>query len=1060
MKLRRAPDAVALEPGDGLAQRILELAREPELRDRYQLRRALGRGAMGVVLEAEQLATGRRVAVKFMLRLDDPVALSRLEREGRALARVAHPGLTRVLDAGTVCGYPYLVTELMTGESLADRIRERGRLTLAEVLTIAREVLPALAACHDAGVVHRDVKPGNLLFDAEGRARLADLGMAGWQTAERLTQTGQVIGTPLYVAPELLGGPTATPAADVYSMGCTLHEALAGTPPFDAPSIPALLVAHRDRPPPALHELVPSLPPAVSAAVARMLAKSPAVRPDVRTALAQLEQAAAERARGPAPLRPRTTGRGRAAPDASGPSPAGVETAPPVASPGVPDARGAPPAADSRADHSRATTAAAADTARDDSARAAPSAAVSASRGNPPRGGRLHPALLAVLAVGALAVIAAAVLAPRARPAAPSPAGSGAASPGAEGVPASASASAPLTGAIVALGDARGPHEPAARGRIGSFWPVHPHLVAVAAHPDGRRLATASANSVMAWDAQARRLLGIWRPGLIEVLEAAPGPGASEVAIALHDNSPLRPRETVPNPPADAVPLDFVVWDHETHISRSVEGPGYAGRFAIAPGARRAVCFDALAQKLVVVPLERGVERTDLGSSPAPLAIAASADAARVALAFADRAELRDAGRPPRPVPLPAASTAATAPASWTAPVVALSADGAVLALAAHGTLAVFDAGTGARRAAVAAPAQALALAPDGRRLARVAGPELVVHDAQTLAVLERHPAPIAVRRPLAVTFSGVLEATERGFTLTGDPPAPPPPRCVAVDPDARFAVLALPDGTFATWDAQSGRETPLDPGPGHWTVEALSRDGGTVDFRRSASDGDLVVAVATATGARAPALPVSSGAHVIPLSGGRQLVVAPDLGVELFEGGRLARRLDASAGPTPESKRSRQMELVDRAERRVALSRAGRGMLVLDLLANEKRSVWSPTEVEGEARAGAFLDIPRDILIGTGDGVLHRLSLGQRQPRASLGPTQDGLTVLAASPDGRTAVAGHSDGSVVLWDLARGRPRALCNRHGLEVRAVGLGAGIALSTDETGVLTVWDLAK
>ena len=252
------------------------------LSDRYELRGVLGTGGMAEVREAHDRVLDRRVAVK-LLRPDlarDPSVRERFLREARHAARFNHGNAVAVYDTGVQDGQPFIVMELVDGGTLADYLRERGQLDVTEATDIADAVLAALAAAHAVGLVHRDIKPGNVLLPREGGVRLADFGIAkGVQEATAgLTATGQVIGTAAYLSPEQVEGHPATPASDVYGMGIVLYEMLTGSPPFSGGTPLAIALAHTTRPVPSLRAARPDVPPELAGVVERALAKDPAAR--------------------------------------------------------------------------------------------------------------------------------------------------------------------------------------------------------------------------------------------------------------------------------------------------------------------------------------------------------------------------------------------------------------------------------------------------------------------------------------------------------------------------------------------------------------------------------------------------------------------------------------------------------------------------------------------------------------------------------------------------------------------------------------------------------------
>ncbi len=260
---------------------------------RYRLVRELGSGGMSVVWEARDELLDRDVAVK-QLRIQSglseqeaQVVGQRAMREARINARLHHPHVVTVFDVVEYEGQPSLVMELVSSETLAEALRERGRLEPSEAAQIGSQVASALAAAHGLGIVHRDVKPSNILLGEDGRARISDFGISRAFDDTTLTMTGMINGTPAYLAPEVARGREASPAADVFSLGSTLYAALEGSPPFgtDGSSIALLYkVAEGDIPTPRrAGNLAPLL--------GRMLARDPETRPpmdEVATTLLDL----------------------------------------------------------------------------------------------------------------------------------------------------------------------------------------------------------------------------------------------------------------------------------------------------------------------------------------------------------------------------------------------------------------------------------------------------------------------------------------------------------------------------------------------------------------------------------------------------------------------------------------------------------------------------------------------------------------------------------------------------------------------------------------------------
>lgn len=253
--------------------------------DRYRLGELLGRGGMGEVWQAQDEVLGRQVAVKLLLDGDgDESAASRFRLEAQTAARLNHPQVVAVYDFGAWDGRFYLVMELVRGPSLAQELSAHGSLDPARVATIAAQAASGLAAAHRQGVVHRDVKPGNLMLDADGTLKIGDFGIARFvdETSAALTRVGQIVGTSAYLAPERALGRMAGPASDVYALGCVLYQLLAGRPPFWADSPTALLYLHVDADPvpPSTHRA--DLPPAFEDCLLRMLAKQPEARPSAQ----------------------------------------------------------------------------------------------------------------------------------------------------------------------------------------------------------------------------------------------------------------------------------------------------------------------------------------------------------------------------------------------------------------------------------------------------------------------------------------------------------------------------------------------------------------------------------------------------------------------------------------------------------------------------------------------------------------------------------------------------------------------------------------------------------
>ncbi|MFI0925754.1 protein kinase [Streptomyces sp. NPDC021012] len=275
--------------------------------DRYRLHVCIGRGGMGEVWQATDEVLGRPVAVKLMLaQSTDPSAGDRFRLEAQTAARLSHPHVVGVFDFGTWDGKLFLVMELVEGDSLQGSPSEPMVLPAERVAVVAAHAAAGLAAAHRQGVVHRDIKPGNLLVDAEGTVKLADFGIARFvdDPSAALTTTGQIVGTGLYLAPERALGQPASPASDVYSLGCVLYQLTTGRPPFRADTATALLYQHIDTPPVPPSRLGAVLPPEFEAYLLSLLAKQPEQRPSAQAIADWFSSGAWRSYPGAAPVRP------------------------------------------------------------------------------------------------------------------------------------------------------------------------------------------------------------------------------------------------------------------------------------------------------------------------------------------------------------------------------------------------------------------------------------------------------------------------------------------------------------------------------------------------------------------------------------------------------------------------------------------------------------------------------------------------------------------------------------------------------------------------------------
>ncbi|HET7567312.1 MAG TPA: serine/threonine-protein kinase, partial [Gaiellaceae bacterium] len=258
---------------------------------RYRLDELLGHGAMSEVWRGHDLELDRTVAVKLLAPTADP---TRFQREARAVAALAHENVTQVFDCGEEGDRPYMVLEHLPGGTLEERLTPGEPLPPADAEAVTTGIAAGLAHAHARGVVHRDLKPANVLFDEEGRPKLADFGIARRAAAEHtLTEAGTVIGTASYLSPEQAAGEPAGPASDVYSLGVIAFLLLTGRLPFVSDDAMELAAMHRSTPPPPLGPLAEGVSPSLVAFTEAALAKDPAARPaDGAAALAVLARGA------------------------------------------------------------------------------------------------------------------------------------------------------------------------------------------------------------------------------------------------------------------------------------------------------------------------------------------------------------------------------------------------------------------------------------------------------------------------------------------------------------------------------------------------------------------------------------------------------------------------------------------------------------------------------------------------------------------------------------------------------------------------------------------------
>jgi serine/threonine protein kinase len=262
------------------------------LAGRYALISPLGRGGMGQVWEGRDERLGRPVAVKLLTgdmlagRAEPDDLVRRFTREAAVTAGLEHPGVPTIYDAGEYDGGLFLVMELVDGYTISDLIAEQGPLPVPWVAGIGAQVAAVLAMAHERGIIHRDIKPQNVMLTGDGTAKILDFGVAGIVN-QRMTSTGVAVGTPAYMAPEQIHSLPATPRTDLYTLGCLLYEMLAGEPVFAATSPAGLMRKHLEQAPAPLHR--DDLPPWLETLVRQLLEKDPARRPaDAREAYDRL----------------------------------------------------------------------------------------------------------------------------------------------------------------------------------------------------------------------------------------------------------------------------------------------------------------------------------------------------------------------------------------------------------------------------------------------------------------------------------------------------------------------------------------------------------------------------------------------------------------------------------------------------------------------------------------------------------------------------------------------------------------------------------------------------
>jgi eukaryotic-like serine/threonine-protein kinase len=265
---------------------------------RYELEELVGTGGMSSVFKARDTLLERNVALKILheRHVEDDEYVERFRREARAVARLSHPNIVTVIDRGEADGRQFIVFEFVDGENLKDLITREGPLPVDEAARIAGDIARGLAFAHAQGLVHRDVKPQNVLLNGDGRPQVTDFGIARSLDVEKgVTQTGTVLGTSNYIAPEQATGDHVDQQSDIYSLGVVLFELLTSRLPFEGDNFVAIAMRHINEPAPDVRTFRGDIPPRVAQAVARALEKDPARRfPSMDAFAAELEAALAE----------------------------------------------------------------------------------------------------------------------------------------------------------------------------------------------------------------------------------------------------------------------------------------------------------------------------------------------------------------------------------------------------------------------------------------------------------------------------------------------------------------------------------------------------------------------------------------------------------------------------------------------------------------------------------------------------------------------------------------------------------------------------------------------
>src|SRR3954464_12432027 len=267
------------------------------LSDRYELEELVGTGGMSSVFRAHDRLLDRKVALKILHQhySSDDDYVERFKREARSVAALSHPNIVTVIDRGEHADRQFIVFEYVDGENLKRMIERRGPAPVPEALELAIQIARGLGFAHQQGLIHRDVKPQNVLLNGDGRAKVTDFGIARSLSVQRgMTQTGTVLGTSDYIAPEQAQGQRVDEHTDVYSLGVVLYELLTSEVPFPGENFVAVAMRHINEEPPSVLGKRPDVPPRLDDAIRRAMAKQPEDRPTMEAFCVELEACLAE----------------------------------------------------------------------------------------------------------------------------------------------------------------------------------------------------------------------------------------------------------------------------------------------------------------------------------------------------------------------------------------------------------------------------------------------------------------------------------------------------------------------------------------------------------------------------------------------------------------------------------------------------------------------------------------------------------------------------------------------------------------------------------------------